>query len=293
MTKWLSLGVLGTVAAVPVLGGVLLTQCPATNAAAHFSGIQIPVTGGITQGVDANSFQDVNGYPGGGCQALGAQFYNFNHTFSDTATPPPSDPTIAGVYLGTIGVTGSPESVTIVIGPMRGTGTSVFDGSANDGVPNWDIPSGNSGSNTLTATVTFLVVGDVSPLGGPWSTNQVVFQTFGIQTAGSTNNFATIVESICPGATSTSVDFSSCAGLLTGSFTNADGTRTFNLPTSTPSLAIQAVITLNTTGVNDFANINFFSNEFNLIETIPEPSTFVLLGTALAGLGLLRRRLKE
>jgi hypothetical protein len=155
----------------------------------------------------------------------------------------------------------------------------------------------------------------------PTAGDQIFFSTLGLATVGSTGRGTTadslvVIETYCIGsAVCTSLD----TVTITATYGNNATTPTFMCNAGTSSLATCAVngqsatfngganvTTLNVTDqytsivnvrgeISTTDTLTSFANSFGDFEgsTSPEPSTFVLLGSALAGLGFVRLRRKK
>ncbi|HEV1287101.1 MAG TPA: hypothetical protein VNU44_17400 [Bryobacteraceae bacterium] len=227
-----------------------------------------------------------------GCTAVDLTFSNFNNS-TFTGAGQNGIETLAGTYLAETpaGVGNNPQTNpdTLLFATVRGTATSGADGNNNDGNNNWVTSGagviadqitynvGNSGNNA-TAVIYGLVLTVTEPV---------------IQVGGASGS---IVVDICEGASPqtqiTSAKACTTAGgtaFLTSTLTLATNpSQTLSVAFSTPvsALDITTVINLNGGGGPHVAGFDTFSEQW---EESPEPSTLILLGPALAGVGLLLR----
>jgi PEP-CTERM motif len=275
-----------------------INNCPTSNASLSrtFTGgatytVTVPGTGTGTP--ISNSLSGVNATAG--CTAIDLSFSNFGVV--STGTNENTLPSLAGTYmfLSPSGTTQTnPDTVTFA--GLQGTGAGVND-SIDDGVDNYKVQTGMS----FTSTQTY----DVTDSTGP-GIEAIVLTVFGvtIQTGGS----GSIVVDLCQqgtgahtptGAVTTATACNTAVGGSGGVFQ----TITLNLSTAASLTAeifptghsgyvdITQVINLTggTTATNETGFLTF-SNEF---EETPEPSTFILMGFALAGGAAFRFRKRK
>jgi len=231
-------------------------------------------------GTTINSFgsptSDTNG-----CSQVDKTFANWvvggSTTVSGAGNSVPGDTGLSILGLGTTaGATGA-SAIGIQI-TSTGAGNNDWSATTNS----------NTGGLAYTSTVTFSVT-----TSGPWAIDGATlhFNTLTIDKI-----TGTIMEEICLG---TSVFSSGCANKITltsGGLT----TSTTNFSTSA-SFGQFTTIAVRDTVFLDFGTINstrgftldFLDNRFDQVQAVPEPTTFVLFGTALCALGLLSRRRRK
>jgi hypothetical protein len=163
--------------------------------------------------------------------------------------------------------------------------TAEFDSGTNE----WSANPGFTGAGSVTQELDFTVNVDPSDSGG--------FLLAGLNVgslAGNTENagFIQITYNICPDATFTpgcTGEISLKLGQGTGSVTSPG--ELFFSTGLTNIASIQTLITVTAPSSSDFAGLSDFQLTFDQgTQGVPEPSTFILLGSALASIAALRYR---
>lgn len=255
-----------------------------------------------------------------GCAQTDMNFVNLNlgteTGFNTNGTL--NNPTTANIDLGAAGgtISGNPST----IGEIDATWTSP-NATAIPSGNGWYVKNAGHTTTTGSGSVSFEATANngatnsspVNPPGDTWiiSALDLVITTAasGAYGTSGTTSSASIVEQFCLNATS----LGGCAAAAKGSITAAIGAsnaapsftwilgsnsgsgNTINLLANFAG-QVTSVFVNNTISVTDgsagnnrqVAFINDFSNGFDQAEDSPEPSTFVLLGAALAVIGLLR-----
>jgi hypothetical protein len=222
-----------------------------------------------------------------GCLAADLSFSNFSVTSSGTNEN--AIPTAAGTYLSE-----TPNADTLLFSTLQGAGTG-GDGALNDGTDNTKVDNGE----TMTTTLSYGVSdskGNV--LGVDLTVNGITIAAGGSITAiidtcaqGTGGHAPTAGNITTQAACNTAV-----GGI--GIFTQSNGGTATSLATGqsqTIDLSLSSSSFVNVTQVFQFTGgsgtneTGFLTFGDNFTET-PEPSTFVLLGSALAGAAALRLR---
>lgn len=266
-------------------------SCPNTTASSSVSNgvnnktVTIPGAGG---GSPAN---DLASLGSGGCTAVDLSFSNFNNS-TFTGAGADGIETAAGTYMAeTPAGTGdnpltNPD--TLLFATVRGAADIDTDGDNNDGNNNW-VGIKDAG---VTDDITYNVAGAV--------VNNILLTVYQPHIdSGATGSITVdICEGAAPNTQITTLLACTAAGgtsfvTSTLALSTKSGTLTLNVPLAAfpNAFDITTEIDLDATGTNKVAGFDAFSEEFD--EGAPEPSTFVLLGTALAAVGLLRLRARR
>jgi hypothetical protein len=245
----------------------------------------------------------VGNTPASGCGNVDLGFNTFAASGSVYTTTSGTATTLSTTLVDIYSPTGPAPS-----GSTQGAITNDFD---VPGTANWTLDNGNGRPTTSTSTVTYVatvengVAGVTAPTNGRWAIDALnVAASYAALPTGT--NSIVINELICAGATTTTgcptadgatiTETITAAGVaysissLTGTgFTFNAATGLLNLNAGFIQVAISnSVVLTRATGTN-VGPLTSFSNTFDQ-EAIPEPSTFILLGSMLAGIGALRLR---
>jgi len=226
-----------------------------------------------------DDFTTLSTSPVTGCQGTDINFQNFTETETPLGTT-----TAAGTYVSTLTnqdiTAGAVDALFSTVRGADGSGSGGNgDGGKNDAVNNWEY---NSTANTITVNYTEATTSGPGVQFFALSMNGVQDGSGGITGTISLCAGGTFVSAVCTGGT-----------LQTISVTNGTNFYVLNLGAQYTQIGIENSFTLNgSTGASggNRAFITSFSDDF---EETPEPSTFVLLGSALAAVGLLRLRARR
>jgi len=271
------------------LASAATNNCPNTTASS-------PVNNGVT--TDTTTIPGAG--PGNdlttlaaGCTAVNLTFSNFaldNHGTTGTGS---SVLTLGGTYFAeTPAGVGNPLTTpdNVLLATVRGTAAINTDGDVNDGSNNW-VSNSNSAQHSVNNDLAFLVTeGGVLKLSAltVTITNPVV--------QGNASGSVTVF--VCEGGTATGIVTTggACTGgtLVSHVFTlTTAATQSFTFNFASPQTRIDVTSSILLQGGTASAASGFDTLGFSFIEITPEPSTFVLLGSALACVGLLRRKQKS
>jgi len=244
----------------------------------------------------------VGNTPASGCGNVDLGFNTFGANGTVYNTTSGAGTTLTTALVDIYSPTGPAPS-----GNTQGAITNDFD---VPGTANWTLDNGNGRPATSTSTVSYVatvengVAGVTPPSNGRWAIDALnVGAAYTVPTG---TNSIVIHELICAGATSTAgcatadtatITETITAGGAVFSVSSLTGTAfTFNSGTGLLSLnagffqvAISNSIVLTRVGATNVGPLTSFSNTFDQ-EAVPEPSTFILLGSALAGIGAIRLR---
>lgn len=158
--------------------------------------------------------------------------------------------------------------------------------------------SGSASTLLLTSTLHFDISGTVNSVAmtlrdGADTATATSFFSYNIAITDPTFFFAAVgLDSTCPpglaAGTQCTVSKQEQSGPKFATLTSTDGGFT---STTIPGLQTTLSI-LDTLTVSPSGQLTSFSNAYTqqLVSTVPEPSTFIMLGIGLASLGVLRRR---
>jgi hypothetical protein len=236
----------------------------------------------------SNGMTAATGVSSGGCLATDQTFGNFGVVASGTAMT--TVPTGANVDAFT---TSNPVAQDITFNGITFSESATFNNTGTVNITDWtQFGSGTApATNAAVQEVSFVFTGVNLPaeIAGHDSslTLAVTICENPTTVPGGNNNTALATFTTCAGTGGTLVTQTFTVTNATGTaITNA--TETFNVPLiSVKDIAIDATISL----LDNDAATSFtgFSEDF----LSPEPSTFILFGTALAAIGLLRFRARR
>jgi hypothetical protein len=243
---------------------------------------------------------------GQGCSYLNSNFDNFN-----VSAPAGSWSTSFPATTGTNG--GSTESTNIDF-TQAGTTTTTLDfttrgqstGSGHCPTNSWCMPEGAGSTSSQTVSYDVVASGGFDSLGlmngtlpnGFLSNGDVITTeeqfclgaiTFNCTSTSSNYGYLQIQETSNGSGGYTTVLTSCLPGVGGCSVSTGNGSE-IGVARQT-QIAIQDTVSITT--LNSGGKPVFIDSFYNDFETAPEPSTFVLLGIALAGFGLLRLRQKR
>jgi PEP-CTERM motif len=242
---------------------------------------------------------------GNGCTYVDSNFVNFLGD-SPTGTGDAKFPTVTGGFTPAIEFTetGSVPSYALDFTTTGSPNSSTFTCDANSWCVSGNVPAVTASQSltydaTTAAGYTSLTLTDGSLqtaslgagniitteeqfcLGGAsvagCATANLGYLEITMTTAGGVDNYTTVYSVCTPGASGCTLSTPSSASITFGAVTQ---------------IGIEDTVTIDTIFGEDRAIfLNSFDNGF--YEGTPEPSTFVLLGTGLAGFGILRSRRKK
>jgi hypothetical protein len=282
-------------ALLSVLGMVALLAMPAFAAPAACPTSIAPITrtfsgaGAPTWTVNAPGSSTVNNLAGlttagtTGCFATDLTFSAFAVSSISTGTLDSPAPTAAGTYLAQ-----SPNADTLLFSGLQGAGTGA-DGAQDDGTDNLKVDT----TETLSSTLSYAVQDSKSSglFGIGLTINGITVNTGGsgtvtLDTCSKTTSIATGITTLAACTTAGGTWLTSTAiALVQGQTQNVSLSFGATHPafvdvTEIFSLACTSCTTTET-------GLLSFDNQF---AEAPEPSTFGLLGTALAGIGAMAFR---
>ena len=236
-----------------------------------------------------------------GCAEIDKSFTNFNIVATSGATPSSND-----IFIYTSGT----PPVGNTLGPV-----SLFFSTPGPG-PIWSVANGASMSETVDYQVSANTGGAYSGGTYPtpatpglfWAINQIVFtpaitiNNFG----GGTNNKATITMAFCLNAATTTGCAPSSSGTIVATYSGTStavysctfsgcvsGTsNTINLAGSVTQIAFAETVAITAFNLaGNTVTVNNIRNQFGEFAAgVPEPSTFVLIGSGLLLVALVKRR---
>lgn len=274
-----------------------INNCPVTTGSVNrtftggpaYTGVTIP---GSTTGTPLpNSLSGVNA--ASGCTAIDLSFSNFALTSSGTNENTP--PSLAGTYLS-VAPTGTTQTgpETLLFATLQGTGLGL-DNATNDGTDNYKVNNGETFTTTQSYAVTdsmgtgifavLLTVNDITIATG--GSGSVTIDTC-LKGTGSTQPTGNVTtQAQCNAAVSGVGVFQSSSITLAQL---AAQTASISFSPHPTYIDVTQVITLTGgAGTNETGFLTFS----DLFDETPEPSTFVLLGAALAVVAALRFRKRK
>ena len=250
----------------------------------------------VSNGTVPSTTQTIPGAPGTandlgsaiGCTAVNMTFSNFTGSFTGAGAN--GIETLGGTYMAeTPAGTANTSLDTLLFATVRGSAGVPTDGNSNDGNNNWIANS----HTTVTDEISYSVTDSAA------SVASIVLTAFGANVDPSAGG--SIIVDVCEGiATSATITSTGACGLAGGTFvtqtltlsTLASQSLTISLGAPT-SFDITTEIILSGGGGSHIGSFDDFTESFDDGTTLPEPSTFVLMGTALAGIGFLRSRRRK
>jgi PEP-CTERM motif len=291
--------------------GFRLSGLTLLASAVLFSPMSWAGTGSCTTTKELSAFgatSDANG-----CYEIDQTFSNFN-----VANGPGSSITQG---MGTVDITGSSSWASDTT-PWTTTATYSGNTGVNTAAP-WTTSGPSSFVEGTITGITNTTATEFSPPGypTPGGSESILIDNASLSAIGLTGSgmgdSITITESFCVGTAACTTGPSGDTITLKATFSGPnDSTATYSCSTladshaacgggiSTTPITVTFTTPVPTLNVSDtyalvegnWSNADAlasFSNTFGNEETAPEPSTFILLGTALVGIGLLRARRKS
>lgn len=256
------------------------------------TGSAIPVAGS-----GANDFTSLAG--AGGCAATDFNFSNFAGTFSGNGAGNNAG-TAAGTYFSadnSLNVLTTPDQLTL--SSVRGTVSVSTDGNANDGTNNW-FSNSAAAAHHVDDVIGFTITdvnsnAFVSLTSLQLTLNGTEFNGTQSFTVRYCEDGSTALLSSTQGCTNSgTLHTVTLTPLTTGATAVQSQTFVLNLATPISNLnVLDFSIEIDLLGGTSSSNSGFDSIGIGLVEAVPEPATFVLMGTILAGIGFLRRRKKS
>ena len=245
----------------------------------QIAGQPIAAAGG---GSFPDSFAALNAGTVPGCSAVDVTFSNF----TSSGFTPDAGTDNSTTYVSTLTnqnlADGTP--VDAIFSTVRGADSNTSgtaDGSNNDGVNNW-IGTGSGGTGGTSYHVYYEFQSSDVPA------FSFAANFLGVQ-QGSGNGSLTGSIDLCLGGT-WSFGPTTCSSGNSQDITVVNGTTSYSVLLNLPSTEVDVLTNFTLTGGTSGEPF-LTSLEEDFVE--PEPSTFVLLGTALAGVGFLRLRRKS
>lgn len=240
----------------------------------------VPIAAAGLASPNADDFATLNGAAVPGCSTIDMTFNNFTATLNTNGVPVNTN---TGTYISTLAnqnlATGN---VSLIFSDVRGTDSDV-DLTANDGTNGWV---------AVRKAAPAIVVTDYTVT----STDVVSYfslNLLGVAIGGGTGGATSGTVKLCLGGTwSSGGTGGTCSG-TTQTITLTTGVYSYGIALTIPSLVIgiQNSFTLSP-GTSASGNTYLTSFDETFGET-PEPSTFVLFGSALAGIAALRARKRK
>jgi hypothetical protein len=271
-------------AAMPFVSAAAISCANSTTT----SGVVAGQSAGIPIAPNAtDDFATLNGNSPAGCATVDMVFSGFTSSGGSASD--------SGTYIGVGLSSGANQSiaagpVTAVFSTIRGADSVATDGDANDSTNNWVATTSTSNTYNLDYQVVTLAS----------SVNSFTVDLAGVNLGtGGTPGTITGTVSLCLGGTWSSGGTGGTCSTGAGNIQTINllsGTTFYDVQTTVPNLTtigIENTFTItggSTSGLNGSTWITGFDEGF---EFAPEPSTFVLLGTALVGLGFLGARRKK
>lgn len=198
---------------------------------------------------------------------------------------------------GTYAVLNPSSADSLLLATVRGTATTSMDGFANDGINNFV----DNGSSAPTQDIINYNV-TLSSAGTSASTTVLGIVLTAIDPVIQTGAGGLIYLDVCTAGTTAITSVSACTAAHGTYYTQTlilSTATSLGLTLSLPALTnldVTTVIDLqgnNTPGAGAIAGFDAFSEAFDDSSSVPEPSTFVLIGFALVGIACLCQRRKS
>jgi hypothetical protein len=296
------LGGLGSIALLACLGSVPLRAAPSACA--------------VTNPTSSNVYSSYQpGAIGTGCFYVDSTFSNMS-TVTDTGTYNGAavQPSTSNIFLNAIGSTTSVADFTAtssdwtdngfgtpttkfdyVAGTVDGSGTTYTNGTDDYTTPTTGKAWYESSITLSLGTIADSGAGNYAQVEVAFCLNNTALGTTGACAAGTGSAYGSITIKDLNGTysfTCVGLSGASTSGCMTNDFAVSGDTVTFTLPTPDLAISLFDTVTLNQQAAGT-VSLADFDTSFGQEEEAPEPSTFILLGSALAAIGLLRLRARR